>query len=727
MFYIIAIALALSAQNFATEQVDLITEKQSVKDMSVLQRQVSKRDAFVQSFLNIVRTNNFSNDVVQNTLRDLLNGGHIHLLRADYAPEERTLGDLLKKPDNEWIFLQLAVINSQRDSINAKKSDPVQLELCKKEILALTLENISRPTTSAGGYSQTFAKGLGKLNLTNPSEHFISNEGYPSIGDDDKHGVPCRFIPHSTNLGAIHGPGGNCVMMRSGRTNSKDRMLESVVHACLEQMNSQSPQGIVKAPDGSLEFTHVITSYINPLEDNKKSVFLSNMMQAVDEWPQDGFRMTVQSKKIILRQPIFQNQMFSTVLDSMKITDFDTVTSQDRSAHLSFNGNQRLLSLYIAQNNIIPSQQLLEASKNLDRLLVEKFDKKAETYLEANGLIDWGRVSIESIFSLQADFFNNDLMKQYQKEIANFLVKERGRGIMPKALFALLFRREMPATIDADFVMKPQHGYELHVADVDMYRNIVCTKLNLSQGKQCKHGLDRTGTGIAFAIAQDRFYHEKGQLFLPVTYQVTKGSKEHCDLIQFKRYFREALLYFAAPVGVESRGRSGVTSIKDDNPSVKKYLICKEDLGFGSPAVTMEEVEVDGLSYDDVAALGERQYKGILNEAYAYSIAGQHIKEIEASVQLAVNQITPEIHSDVENKVLTILKETGWNAEGTTAILNHALELDIPVTKLRLDERVGNMTRLQKLRLLLVTTNFNTMEHGKFVQYALFSIVHLLP
>jgi hypothetical protein len=665
--------------------------------------EIAKRDAFSKNFVSLIKNRTFSQDVMQKALEDLLTGGHIHLLRPDLGKNERTLNDLLQESENQWIRSFLMAVRMQgASSEEINFSDPEKVMLCKQELVALVLENISRPPKTIAGYTQTISKGIGRLDLAAPSSCFIENEGYPSFGDDDKKGLPCRFLPHCANLGVVKGPKGNCVIARSGKANSKERMLECVVHACLGQLQSSSPVGFSKTEDGTLEFQHVITSYINTLvtTEKDKSKNLLSLVQAIDAWPQEGVKIAVGDQKIILKQPIFQNQMFSTILDSINSTESET--GLDRADYLTFAGNQRLLEKFIDKEKIEVSEDFLNASRKLDELLVAT-GITAESCLGDNRLIVWKKVSIRDLYLNRSKIFKEAAFEEYQMAVASFLLKEKQRGILPQAIFALLFRRDMVEILDHNFTMKPSHDKELHAADVDLYRNIVCQQLNLSQGKQCARGLDRTGIGVALAVAQDRYLHDQGAIFLPATGVIVKGSDKHQNLIQFKRYFREAFEYLGVPMGVESRGKSGIGSIKDDNPIEKKYLISEEDIGFGFPEVTKEEIDVYNVLYTDLAHHSKRQYGGVVTDRFIYSIAGQHIKRTEALVEGAIKNITPAIRNHVETRIKEMLQATGWKDESAALLLNSSLELDLSISELKLHELVGNKTRLEMLETQLYT------------------------
>jgi hypothetical protein len=681
---------------------------------SALKELYAKPDISTSFTINsIVKEQKFPKEIVQKAVYDIFNRGHVYLLHASYGNDERTLNDVLQESENQWIRQSLMDLQPQEIS---SSYDDAKVELCKLEILSFILENISRSPKSFAGYTQVISKGFGQLDLMNPTIHFIANEGYPSIGDDDKKGLPCRFIPHCANLGVVKGPNDSCLITRSGKANSKSRMLECVVHACIEQMRSSTPTGLVERSDGILEFQHVITSYINTYFVGEKdcSIDLMNIIQSIDEWPQDGFLTVVDGKKVILQKPIFQNHMFSTILDSVGTAESET--GQDRTDMITFVGNQQLLERFINKENVEISENLREASRELNSLLVSIEIGKEMNYLGSNDLIDWKKVPIQDLYLKRSQFFRDTALEEYQTAVASLLLQEKRRGIFPKALFGLMFRREMSENVK---------GLELHASDVDMFRNIVCQQLNLSQGKQCARGLDRTGIGVALAVAQDRYLQDIGEIFFPPSGVIEKGSEEHNNVIQFKRFFRESLKHFALPIGVESRGLSGVTSVKDENPVTKKYLFSTEDVGHGRPIVGVDEVDVCELSYSDLAQYGKLQYGGQLTERFIYSIPGQHIKTIDSMVVDATKNVTTSIHQHVESEILKILEETGLQLESSNHLLTSSLDLNIPVIDLKLHDTIGSETRLFALEKQLKTIDFSKEKHGLYVRAALLSIVNL--
>lgn len=720
MLYTRSVAWVIACACFCWLQPAICDQTPATGIYQPLQRELVKREEFTKAFLHVFMTSNFSGEVIQKALQEILSAGHICIFGPACAPQETTLCDLLHLPENEWLRLQLALIKAQ-DAGGCKECASQQIELCKQEILALILEHLYRPPHAIANYQQTMFKGIGILNLNNIEGYFVCNEGYPSVGDDDKSGVASRFSSHCANLGSIRGPDGECLATRSGRATSTERMLECVVHACLEQLKSPSPKGMARRADGSIEFQHLITSYIHPAEKDT-SFYLHTMMKAIDAWPDAGIPISINGTQVVLLRPIFQNQLFSTILTSMRSQQQNEPTRQDLTDYISFNGNQRLLERLILQEKLSLSKELLEASCKLDRLLLQP--NGFISSIGVTGLIEWGRIPMHGLYLKQKQLFNHPIFKEYQQAVAQFLIQEYQSGLKQnretvRALFALMFRKEIT-------LARPRLSEELHTGDLDIYRNIVCERLHLSQGKQCKHGLDRTGIGIALVVAQHRYQRETGVLYLPSTGLIEKGSEEHLHFIRFKRHFRDALLHLAAPIGVESRGFYGVTSIEDDKPTQRKYLICREDLGFGVPPVKEEEIEIEDLLYQDLAEHGQKQYRGHLTEHFIFSIAGQHDKGTANSVKQALSKITPEIRMHVENRIKAILQKTNLDIQYPHSLLNNILELDIPLAELKLEETITpHCSRLQLLQQQLETIDFSLDEFGWYTRYALQMIVHL--
>jgi hypothetical protein len=378
-------------------------------------------------------------------------------------------------------------------------------------------------------------------------------------------------------------------VVRSGRSDTPARLAENVAFAAITQAGTQLPVGFPKMSKHTkvVEFQHVISSYMDPsyakgmVSEDPEHIFWRGMQEAVDNWPPPGGdRIQVKfaddvERTVILKRPIICNQRLSPTL-------FSDYMGKEKSFHLNFLPNQQLLSRYLVGKKLTPEFE--KAQEGAEKALGVKDLTEAKSM----------KLAFPDKINKTAQFFQTKEYKKYQEETAKFLLTQLQAAVGEErervgALFAILFSRPPPAAGDklpTDFskYAKMADRDELHACDMEIYRNIYCEREGLSRAVQCKGGSDRTPEGVALAEAQRRYKQEVGETFWPENFVSPKlGGPEHKKLLQFKKFFREALLKHGAEMALETKGYSGLNmasslgGLMKANPTIYKYLYMAED------------------------------------------------------------------------------------------------------------------------------------------------------
>ena len=506
--------------------------------------------------------------------------------------------------------------------------------------------------------------------------------------------------------------------------------------------------------------------------------YTKEIAKAVDQWPPEGYRVHIEVNgalsEVVLRKPIVSNQPFSSQVEGIGIFEL----GQENADHFNCVANQQYLYDFIRDN---PSDAVLRtelrkmqtASRDLNAVLMKKLGPPpgGGDYLMSNesavggvanvgnplwGLIDFDKVKITKFYD--EAIMNDKAFIKYEQKVAKFLLTKlqllklarASPGIaegdkakleeiekMTIALYALHFRR-LPPEVDSagfqelssqiatnNFHIRPERNEEqLHAADLEMFRNILCNpkaavSVKKTKCEQCKSGVDRTGLGTALAVAQERFHRKFGRTFLPGQKialdmngkPITRDPK-YIDLLHFKKFFREAIHELAVPIVVETKGFSGLrwgegaypfgASV---NPVPHKYLFLEDDLPHLALVDEAEAVhDVVGLNYQDLQAVGVKsQYKGSLHvpeSIYLQSTAdkrkavAKRQKELNPTKSRLESQATFEarqakaekIKQGVRKKIEEALIYAGLRkAELPTKILNDGLQLACHISELNLD------------------------------------------
>ncbi len=637
------------------------------------------------------RLSKFPLVVQKHAAQKVLQSGHIALgdLKEGDLPErilERTLNDVLQESGNEALRASLQAIADMNISGEEKMVMKTTVRRCTREIKLFVLNNLSRTpqVVQAEGatYVQRFEKPVQTVGTTfRHQDLFQPDKSWSSEADRNKvKKGECQFEEHVNNLGAIYVEASDgtskCLVTRSGRSENPKRLRECVVAACIDQLKSSNPTGFTYNPeDSSYSFEHVITSYLDhSVLKPHEPTLLDGILESMDSWPKEGYTLTVNDTKIVLKRPIFANQPFSPVVKGVTVGRKAVAISEaafDFSRKIGFVSSQQLLKRLMDKEHISPSYELLAASERLRTRI-------PGSTLLPNGMIDFDKVSQRDL-----SIFSTDEYKAYQQAVSNFIRQQEGDAW--KALYVVSFM-QLPS--DGPLELKPAAEHEMHVADIEIYRNLLIKALNLSNGKQCMSGCDRTGIGLALACAQDMFRRNKGYDFIPPD---TIQDMNREDLLLFKTYFRESLRVHAKEVTILTKGVDGLRIFgAGGNPVLNKYLFLEED--------TPHAADVTGVTYEDLFARGKRQYKGKSVDPLIYGGQGQ--RSIEKKVERTQKYLAKQ--KERVEQANTILEEI----LGIKGVLNKNLELAVSVKKVTKPlhelKRLSDQTKNPEVRYALL-------------------------
>ena len=665
----------------------------------------------------------FSPEVQKKAIRGILEAGHIAIrdVLGGQVPDEiadRTLNDVLQESGNE------ALRGAVQDHGDIKLPDvPARvskraLSACRNLVKVFILNNLTRsPQVVVGSdqavHIQRFNRGVRSFDLHNGLElstyalekAFQQDRGWPSDGDGNKvKKGTCEFTDHCNNLGALHVIANDgtskCILTRSGRSDAPKRVQECVLNACLQQLQCTNPTGFTKNLDGSYSFQHAITSYLDrSIFKQKEPEYLDNLIKAIDAWPQEGYRVIIDGVEIILKKPIFVNQPFSPVLkgvvmfgESIPVGVFGIETARK----LGLVANQQLLNRFMQQLNAQPSDELIAGSQELNKKLTKLIGPSpTESYLTPNGVIDFDKVPPHVAMD-----------HKYNEAVAEFIRgqyhvqrnKNSETAKIWKSLYAVAFQ-QLPYPADKPFSIKPAAENELHAADVELFRNFLLDHLNVSNGKQCMSGSDRTGIGVALADAQERFKRLRGYDYLPL--DAPPGDEhENKDLVLFKQFFKNSLKTHAKDITIYTKGYDGLNVFgAGGNPILNKYLLLEEDVPvLKQLGIQDAKADVQGLSYEDLRARGQQQYKGkVIDPLVIGGVSRSKVAKAVDVSQAKLAKREPTELTVINNHLALILEQNGIQTDGLGPLLNSKLELAISIKKLNIDEKkLAGLKKVQK-------------------------------
>lgn len=498
--------------------------------------------------------------------------------------------------------------------------------------------------------------------------------------------------------------------------------------------------------------------------------YTMSIARSIDEWPPEGYRVLTEITndegetevvEVVIMRPVLSNQPLSSQVAGAGFTWDSTIDmGQNNADHFNGIANQQYLYDYLQDFAHLPQDDLeglQTAARRLNRRLVETFGKPPETYLMEDtrqvggvqshnplaGLIDFDKLKVKRFYD--SGIFESREFQAYEAQVAKLLLtklqniqekraSERSRARlatlqeaenMTIALYAIHFRRlppesgtpEMSAVLSAiengTFKTRPERSEEMHAADMEIYRHIACSPtategaVKKTKCKQCKSGVDRTGTDVALATAQERFRREHRYTFMPPrSIPVDESGRRvpSTDLLLFKKYFREALHEFAVSIVPETKGYSGLRVGEGAstffgaqvNPVLHKYLFLQEDaphlasIGLGGHQSDVRGHEDDtffnssiGLSYDDLERRGKHQYKGRLREPGAIYLQSEgSTRKKVAALQKQMKKHASFVKNEVRQALLAIgipLHELPEN------IINNQFQLIVHISELNLD------------------------------------------
>jgi hypothetical protein len=577
--------------------------------------------------------------------------------------------------------------------------------------------------------------------------------------------TPPAMNGHPANLRSVKviGPDGKSEVLTaaSSRTDSLELMQEAVMTAAVDHSEADIPHGFTKTKEGEYEFQHVITSFMDfskaksfkrHFGSEDERTYLENMKKAYDKWPPEGYKvkMRIPGEKepviVTLKRPIILHQEFNVNLS------WPSLGRIEESRNFNFIGNNRLFSEFIKKTNISPSAELIKTSRFMAAELcnvMEGSSKNFEKYLIKGEMIDFEKLDLEKIHN--SKIFERPAYQDYQKALAKFLVEarmstevdlgtarqEEDKENIKKlesqlqataAVFSVLFYKAPPDTTSSDFHFptwqfnpKVKKSEELHAADLELLRNNLCDYVGgqgLSIGKQCKVGVERTGTAVALRVGAKRYEREMSEVFVPIL-----GKPEGAELkklLVMKKFNREAMFGHAVHVPIESRGKSGLKLDEAGplglNPVVYKYLYSEEDIAhlWQIDQSISAYPDVVNLTYEQLAAKGTTQYDGKL--IYKEALIGQTKGAVK-------KKVSEDDRQAVDEQLKALFKTLGINLE--KPIVNRGLQLDIPIGDLRLNEIVGadGKTRLELLQDKIKTETDPKTDPK--VKYVLQSIINL--
>lgn len=662
----------------------------------------------------------FPPNVVREAIDNILDEPHTSLgefLEGNFTPEHslgavsKSVGDLLHEPGNEGLH---AALISRRDALpSAPIRDKKVLKECDQKLRHLLLDTMQRNPKAVhlddgSSFVQTFERG----------QYVQSLESGPIILDNDfrkrHHAIPSqldtkenrRLNPdiqtHNTNLGsvALYDLEGNIervVATRSGRSDTPERLQEVVVDALLNQIQSKYQIGLTSNPaTGLLEFRHEITSHLDlgwaKGTSERKELFA--ILQAVDGWPQEGYRVKViingKEETVVLKKPLLRAQSLSALAEGTPITSTRKVTfgsGLDDAYRFNFVSNQQCLMRYLKN---VP-EELKPAHRALNELL-KKCLKEERSFLSEEGVIDFDLIPQGRLYD-KGEFFADPRYREYMQQVAICLlnaVDMRGDEAAA-ALYTMLFHREIPLSfVGGRYVYDTKQEKQgailfkqqsIQASDLEIYSHIVFDATNLSCGKQCKSGKDRTPIGYSLKVAQCRFQREKGYEFVP-----SRAVRNPEDLQLFKNYYRESLAKFGFEVTVESYGYAGLkwASGITDNTTGLQYM-------------------PESVSYSEQRReiLGKTT-KSTLKEA----VKAQRSLE-DPALKAQAHVAKEEVEKYLKEKVLVGV--FGPNE----AILTDNLELRIHIKRLKLEEKIEGKSRVEQIQAKI---NNLILQHGHAVR-----------
>ncbi|MCE5294899.1 MAG: hypothetical protein LLF94_09860 [Chlamydiales bacterium] len=661
--------------------------------------QRNTQEYWVKTLSRVLENKKYSSDAVKETIGLIFNEAHLALLdimegRPPSDWGEKTISDILQEPGNE--MLRTALLEVESTYVGGINSDA---KSCFEDLKVFILSNITRSShalqlTAQYEMRQNFVRGNPHLHekieqglTVTQGDIGTKDKGFPS--EADKGEFRTAIIDNNTNLGTIatigpHGIPEKIVAIRSGKSDTFNRLKENVLHACVEQLFCKNPKGLTKTGLRSYEFQHAITSYLDPSSlkaaaetataGTSERQYLKTLLTEVDKWPLDGIYVTIQDAsgqelKITLKKPIISSQLFSATVRGVGTKDKRIASlGQIESDNINTLANLTLLQKYVDFDSPI--------SVALKRLLEVAHSS-----------------SVNKLFDNEKLFRSPQCLSDF-RTIRDFLLRKTisdENPLLAKAFFVMLFRQAPGSDLLATSEYMPSFDNEMHAADIEIMRNIVLNKLNISIAKQCKSGVDRTSIGVALASAQEQFEVSFGYTFDPLNHAER-------DLLFFKKFYRDALKELGSSVVCETKGYSGLkwgggVAIMGGvaNPNSYKYLYLEDDIEqlHALKIDSLAKADVEGLTNKDLKAHGNLQYKGTLKDIRA--VHGKSDKRFAKELKSLQKEIPIETRKEVIQEVTNFLIK-GFGLKNTLegkSIINDNLQLLVHVRDLELNSPVS--------------------------------------
>lgn len=699
--------------------------------LSRVQRELTDHINFVTKLQAELASKGYTKEQVHSTINQIFEEGHLSLYgflegKLPSAWGEKTLADILHEPGNEGLR---AALSSMRTTFKPQSPRAgAKNEECLKQIQLFILKHMQRNPKSIilenkDSIRQQFVKGQSGLaeKIKRGDEIRLRDigdraRGWPS--EQDKGDFRNEILANNTNLGTIihqhpNGEKERVIVMRSGKSDTLDRLQENALEACLQQLGCKEPAGLKQLGHNRYEFQHTITSYLDPSKikamgpDNERR-FLHQILSELDKWPEQGIQVKVKRESgetitVFLKKPIVSSQLFSTTVRGVGTESIKLNTmGQGHSDKINFIANHQFLERFAQGQD---TSNLKAATDALEAVIKQELGMQGEL-VKVNGLIDMGHLSATQLLE-KSNIFTSPAFATYQRALGEFLLaalRKDEKNYAAMGLFALFFRKDPPQKVDT-YVFDPalKATQELHVADLEIWRNIVLQELKLSSCKQCKSGTDRTAIGVALAVAQDHFQQKfNGAYFLP-----ERGSPH--EILWFKKYFREALRELGVSMVTETKGYSGLKwgggvpiLGGKGNPVAYKYLYLEEDLQH-LPKLGIDQAQksadVTKLTYKDIQEKAIAQYKGELADpsgVYSKS-SSTHTKEME-NLRKAV--IEADRQAVVKEMNEYCIKELGLSEFAGKSLFNDQMQLAVHVRKLHLGKPISQTNEKWRIQAI---------------------------
>jgi len=576
-----------------------------------------------------LQSGGFTRQEVRDAITELFSESHLSLARlvdpdGDISSEDialgffdrdKTLGAILHEPGNEALRAALLRLKeTYQDPDPASRPKKVNPGACDAALRLFVMQKMQRNPkeivhASGAVLRQSFVQGIPgctpQLNTTDattlqPKTLRKENHAFSSAQDKGT----TRILGCNSNLGAVrvtdNDGDSHVVVTRSARSDTPERLREAVIEAAIN--HAQTTDMTAFQNTGGLDdgrpvyiFRHQISSHCD-LSSLKSIAGKENERQAMldtvaglKEWPPEGYKIVLTNAEgedivVVLQKPIVRNQIFSYFVGGLQKGGISTEkgTGQKESFRLNFVPNQQLFQLYLQKRDVAetsPIDPLKSATVQLDKRLQRTLGVETSCIDPTTGFINFDKIDNRTLFE-KKDFFKSQEFQEYQQCICMILLHQIIQGDTEAyALYSVLFNRELPegATLEgraakalADpetYSTRPSVDEQMHAADVELCLNYFCDQMGISCGKQCKSGKDRTAISVALKTAQELYFQETNEIFLP-------GLSNEREYDLFRKCFKEALHSFGLAVTVESGGQFGLKIGEKgfENPVPYKYL-----------------------------------------------------------------------------------------------------------------------------------------------------------